>query len=90
MTMVFVSECVFLFACPSDAEFPFNEERVIPDGVNRDSAIIGGTECHRHISSVCKINTELTANIKMVAVGLEYQCFQYCHFNIISGVLRSQ
>lgn len=26
----------------SDAEFPFNEERVIPDGVNRDSAIIGG------------------------------------------------
>lgn len=27
---------------PSDAEFPFNEERVIPDGVNRDSAIIGG------------------------------------------------
>nr|XP_020462117.1 contactin-associated protein-like 2 isoform X2 [Monopterus albus]XP_020462118.1 contactin-associated protein-like 2 isoform X2 [Monopterus albus] len=26
----------------TDAEFPFNEERVIPDGVNRDSAIIGG------------------------------------------------
>ncbi|KAM8881919.1 contactin-associated protein-like 2a isoform 2-T2 [Synchiropus picturatus] len=26
----------------ADAEFPFNEERVIPDGVNRDSAIIGG------------------------------------------------
>lgn len=25
-----------------DALFPFNEERVIPDGVNRDSAIIGG------------------------------------------------
>ncbi|KAF0028204.1 hypothetical protein F2P81_019291, partial [Scophthalmus maximus] len=25
----------------TDAEFPFNEERVIPDGVNRDSAIIG-------------------------------------------------
>ncbi|KAJ8406919.1 hypothetical protein AAFF_G00291950 [Aldrovandia affinis] len=24
------------------AEFPFNEERVIPDGVNRNSAIIGG------------------------------------------------
>lgn len=29
------------FLC-SDEEFPFNEERVIPDGVNRDSAIIGG------------------------------------------------
>ncbi|KAM6976563.1 contactin-associated protein-like 2a [Aplochiton taeniatus] len=26
----------------SDAGFPFNEERVIPDGVNRNSAIIGG------------------------------------------------
>uniref|UniRef100_A0A669AYQ2 Contactin associated protein 2 n=1 Tax=Oreochromis niloticus TaxID=8128 RepID=A0A669AYQ2_ORENI len=26
----------------TDAVFPFNEERVIPDGVNRDSAIIGG------------------------------------------------
>uniref|UniRef100_A0A8C7N8X4 Contactin associated protein 2 n=1 Tax=Oncorhynchus kisutch TaxID=8019 RepID=A0A8C7N8X4_ONCKI len=26
----------------SGAEFPFNEERVIPDGVNRNSAIIGG------------------------------------------------
>ncbi|XP_075906532.1 contactin-associated protein-like 2 isoform X1 [Nelusetta ayraudi] len=26
----------------TDAEFPLNEERVIPDGVNRDSAIIGG------------------------------------------------
>ncbi|XP_068604326.1 contactin-associated protein-like 2a [Brachionichthys hirsutus] len=26
----------------TDAESPFNEERVIPDGVNRDSAIIGG------------------------------------------------
>uniref|UniRef100_A0A667YI79 Contactin associated protein 2 n=1 Tax=Myripristis murdjan TaxID=586833 RepID=A0A667YI79_9TELE len=26
----------------TDAEFPFNEERVIPDGVNRNSAIIGG------------------------------------------------
>ncbi|KAK5850192.1 hypothetical protein PBY51_014461 [Eleginops maclovinus] len=26
----------------TDAEYPFNEERVIPDGVNRDSAIIGG------------------------------------------------
>uniref|UniRef100_A0A8C7ZEV1 Contactin associated protein 2 n=1 Tax=Oryzias sinensis TaxID=183150 RepID=A0A8C7ZEV1_9TELE len=26
----------------TDALFPFNEERVIPDGVNRDSAIIGG------------------------------------------------
>ncbi|CAB1424769.1 unnamed protein product [Pleuronectes platessa] len=26
----------------TDAELPFNEERVIPDGVNRDSAIIGG------------------------------------------------
>ncbi|KAM6971592.1 contactin-associated protein-like 2 [Tautogolabrus adspersus] len=26
----------------TDVEFPFNEERVIPDGVNRDSAIIGG------------------------------------------------
>uniref|UniRef100_A0A665WEL4 Contactin associated protein 2 n=1 Tax=Echeneis naucrates TaxID=173247 RepID=A0A665WEL4_ECHNA len=26
----------------TDAGFPFNEERVIPDGVNRDSAIIGG------------------------------------------------
>ncbi|XP_041670112.1 contactin-associated protein-like 2 [Cheilinus undulatus] len=25
-----------------NTEFPFNEERVIPDGVNRDSAIIGG------------------------------------------------
>lgn len=24
------------------ADFPFNEERVIPDGVNRNSAIIGG------------------------------------------------
>ncbi|XP_036374731.1 contactin-associated protein-like 2 isoform X2 [Megalops cyprinoides] len=24
------------------AEFPFNEERVVPDGVNRNSAIIGG------------------------------------------------
>ncbi|XP_010780418.1 contactin-associated protein-like 2 [Notothenia coriiceps] len=30
----------------TDAEFPFNEERVIPDGVNRDSAIIGGKESH--------------------------------------------
>uniref|UniRef100_A0A667Y9S5 Contactin associated protein 2 n=1 Tax=Myripristis murdjan TaxID=586833 RepID=A0A667Y9S5_9TELE len=27
---------------PWHAEFPFNEERVIPDGVNRNSAIIGG------------------------------------------------
>ncbi|CAL8320573.1 unnamed protein product [Boreogadus saida] len=26
----------------TDAEFPFNEERVVPDGVNRNSAIIGG------------------------------------------------
>ncbi|KAM4533912.1 contactin-associated protein-like 2a isoform 1-T1 [Odontesthes bonariensis] len=26
----------------TDPVFPFNEERVIPDGVNRDSAIIGG------------------------------------------------
>ncbi|KAK5611607.1 Contactin-associated protein-like 2 [Ilyodon furcidens] len=26
----------------TDAETPLNEERVIPDGVNRDSAIIGG------------------------------------------------
>ncbi|XP_013863902.1 contactin-associated protein-like 2 [Austrofundulus limnaeus] len=26
----------------TDAKIPFNEERVIPDGVNRDSAIIGG------------------------------------------------
>uniref|UniRef100_A0AAQ4QK88 Contactin associated protein 2 n=1 Tax=Gasterosteus aculeatus aculeatus TaxID=481459 RepID=A0AAQ4QK88_GASAC len=26
----------------TDAELPINEERVIPDGVNRDSAIIGG------------------------------------------------
>uniref|UniRef100_A0A8D3DQH8 Contactin-associated protein-like 2 n=1 Tax=Scophthalmus maximus TaxID=52904 RepID=A0A8D3DQH8_SCOMX len=25
-----------------EEQFPFNEERVIPDGVNRDSAIIGG------------------------------------------------
>lgn len=32
----------FFFLLYSDAEFPFNEERVIPDGVNRDSAIIGG------------------------------------------------
>lgn len=36
--------CSFLLC--SDAKFPFNEERVIPDGVNRDSAIIGGKECH--------------------------------------------
>uniref|UniRef100_A0A671MVW9 Contactin-associated protein-like 2 n=1 Tax=Sinocyclocheilus anshuiensis TaxID=1608454 RepID=A0A671MVW9_9TELE len=27
---------------PTGADFPFNEERVIPDGVNRNSAIIGG------------------------------------------------
>lgn len=33
---------VSFFLLHSDAEFPFNEERVIPDGVNRDSAIIGG------------------------------------------------
>lgn len=33
---------VSFFSLSSDAEFPFNEERVIPDGVNRDSAIIGG------------------------------------------------
>ncbi|XP_076014443.1 contactin-associated protein-like 2a [Genypterus blacodes] len=26
----------------TDPDFPFNEERVIPDGVNRNSAIIGG------------------------------------------------
>lgn len=35
------SQYIFLLSS-SDAEFPFNEERVIPDGVNRDSAIIGG------------------------------------------------
>lgn len=39
----------------SDAEFPFNEERVIPDGVNRDSAIIGGTKCLHRISAVNQI-----------------------------------
>ena len=27
---------------PAGVDFPFNEERVIPDGVNRNSAIIGG------------------------------------------------
>ncbi|KAK3515163.1 hypothetical protein QTP70_008180 [Hemibagrus guttatus] len=26
----------------ADADFPFNEERVVPDGVNRNSAVIGG------------------------------------------------
>uniref|UniRef100_A0A6Q2X9R7 Contactin associated protein 2 n=1 Tax=Esox lucius TaxID=8010 RepID=A0A6Q2X9R7_ESOLU len=31
----------------SGAEFPFNEERVIPDGVNRNSAIIGGEDRSR-------------------------------------------
>lgn len=31
----------FFFPLYSDAEFPFNE-KVTPDGVNRDSAIIGG------------------------------------------------
>lgn len=41
--LFFVDAC----SCPSsqlfaDAETPLNEERVIPDGVNRDSAIIGG------------------------------------------------
>lgn len=27
---------------PAGADFPFNEERVVPDGVNRNSAVIGG------------------------------------------------
>lgn len=27
------------------ANFPFNEEKVIPDGVNRNSAVIGGMMC---------------------------------------------
>lgn len=28
--------------CPVGANFPFNEEILIPDGVNRNSAVIGG------------------------------------------------
>lgn len=27
---------------PVGPDFPFNEERVVPDGVNRNSAVIGG------------------------------------------------
>lgn len=40
---------VSFFLLYSDAEFPFNEERVIPDGVNRDSAIIGGKKKKKKI-----------------------------------------
>ncbi|CDQ82572.1 unnamed protein product [Oncorhynchus mykiss] len=34
--------CISCLCVSPGAEFPFNEERVIPDGVNRNSAIIGG------------------------------------------------
>lgn len=52
VVLLSLSLSVFLSVCVSDAEFPFNEERVIPDGVNRDSAIIGGTPRHRACESV--------------------------------------
>ena len=66
---VCVSGCVCVFVVLAGAVFPFNEERVSRDGVDRNSAIIGG-EHHRQ-SQGCKYYCQVSSTAQCTIISIE-------------------